>query len=405
MSILRLTAAALLAAAPVMAQEAAAPAEPQPGPRFQPLDSTTAGGAKSGAQAKPATPGAPGAPVIVNYWQLVRDVMRRIDAMPPRKNSIGRGLDTPGQEYPFEAFRHLRMSDLLRAARESVDATRRENAERPEAEVFRKVRENISLCLEYAPLLARESSEAINLSLVAADRNEPVELRRFLLERMQPGQAEVTLLGMYLEESFDRFSDDFYKNVRAAAAFPGETPEIQIMAIRVLYDRTWRKYENTFRADPVVAEKEKSEGKPLSPALLLAEPPLEIGRDTRGALEDQGALFADIAAAIIPHIEPDSIRDESVKEETRAILRRMLDNVLLPDRNRLLKALDPSLVIEEPKTMAGFELPPGFQAVSPAPAGDSVPPPPGGTDTETETETDATPEIKIGPDGMPVMAQ
>ena len=50
--------------------------------------------------------------VVVNYWQLVRDIMTRIKAAPPRGRSVGIGLDTPTQEYPFDAFRNLRVLEL-----------------------------------------------------------------------------------------------------------------------------------------------------------------------------------------------------------------------------------------------------------------------------------------------------
>ena len=108
-----------------------------------------------------ADPIAPTARTRYPYWQMVEDVVKQIESQPARPLSINDALRTPGQEYPFESFRHLRTMDLLRAAREGVEVARQQAAlGKPPAEVDQLVLKNIITALEYMPLIIKENVDS-----------------------------------------------------------------------------------------------------------------------------------------------------------------------------------------------------------------------------------------------------
>lgn len=306
-----------------------------------------------GMQGIPAP--APGSDVVVNNWQLVQAIMKRIAASPPRPNSVDAALDVPAPDYPFEAFQNLRAKDLLRAATDGAAEARKNGFNKPAEEVERQARANVALALEYLPLLIRDVKDAeIVASHIGTTQGDPV-VRRFLVEQFAPDAPAVSLLGDALNDMYDRFSQQFQPALEAVASLATEEPDIQALAVRVLHDRHWSAYAAAYAADPLVAERSAAAGAPEPPSVQLGETPPPVAPETLSALRDQGAMIQRFAETLGPHIAAESIRDDRVKEETRRTLQHFADNVLLPDRDRVLHLLNPAAAA--PQATAGGDLP------------------------------------------------
>lgn len=332
-----LTFSALVAAA-AAAQPPATPAPAPPAP---------------GAQGTPLP--APGSDVVVNNWQLVQAIMKRIAAAPPRPNSVNAALDVPAPDYPFEAFQNLRAKDLLRAATDGAAEARKNGFNKPAEEVERQARANAALALEYLPLLIRDRRDAgMVAGYIGTSQSDPV-VRRYLVEQFAPDAPAVSLLGDALNDMYDRFPQEFRPALEAVSSLATEEPDIQALAIRVLRDRYWSAYSATYAADPLVAKRSAAAGAPEQPSVQLGETPPPVQPETLSALRDQGAMIQRFAETLGPHIAAESIRDARVKEETRRTLQHFADNVLLPDRDRLLHLLNPAAV--PPLSATGGDLP------------------------------------------------
>jgi hypothetical protein len=333
---LTLTLSALVAAAAA----AQPPATPAPAP---------------GAQGAPLP--APGSDVVVNNWQLVQAIMKRIAAAPPRPNSVNAALDVPAPDYPFEAFQNLRAKDLLRAATDGAAEARKNGFNKPPEEVERQARANAALALEYLPLLIRDRRDAgMVAGYIGTSQSDPV-VRRYLVEQFAPDAPATSLLGDALNDMHDRFSQEFRPALEAVSSLATEEPDIQALAIRVLHDRYWNAYAAAYAADPLVAERSTAAGVPEPPSVQLGKTPPPVKPETLSALREQGAMIQRYAESLGPHIAAESIRDDRVKEETRRTLQHFADNVLLPDRNRVLHLLNPAAAAPLPATGGDMPIP------------------------------------------------
>ena len=98
---------------------------------------------------------------------------------------------------------------------------------------------------------------------------------------------------------------------------------------------------------------------------------MAIDPATRKSLATIGAACERFAGIIAPHVGLTSIRARHVKEKTRAVLQYMVDNILIPNPNKIRRMLDPSLKEENP--IPDFpELPPGV-TLSPGGTPDAMP--------------------------------
>jgi len=306
-----------------------------------------------GMQGVPAP--APGSDVVVNNWQLVQAIMKRVAAAPPRACSVDAALDVPAPDYPFEAFQNLRAKDLLRAATDGAAEARKNGFNKPPEEVERQARANVALALEYLPLLIRDDKDAgMVATYIGTSQSDPV-VRRYLVEQFAPNPPAVSLLGDALDDMYGRFPQQFRPALEALASLPMEEPDIQVLAIRVLHDRYWTAYSALYAADPLVAARSKEAGTPESPAVQLGGTPPPVKPETLSGLRDMGAMIQRYAETLGPHIAAESIRDDQVKDETRRTLQHLADNVLLPDRDRMLRLLHPGAAA--PPSALGTDLP------------------------------------------------
>ncbi len=346
---LALACAALVAAAASGQNPQSVPVKPgAPVPVSQPSGPLTPGNVQAPGTASRA---------IVSYWDLVRDMMLRIQNAPPRPT---RSTGRPGDlrpDYPFEDFRNLRGSDLVRAAHEGAIAARRLKAGRPAAEVDRQVWENASLALEYFPLLVRDDSDVRAIARIIENRDEDLEFRRFVLGKLAPDQKDPSLLSMFLDDAYARNLSEFSKALNAASGHPMENPSFQAECMRVNHARLMKRYGDLFAADAKVAALARETGQPVAPASLIGEKPPEIEKATREKLAGVGSAIADFGAVIAVHIDANSASDPAVKAETRRILETIAAEVLVPDRELILRWLDPSRPVPA-ASPAGEGLPP-----------------------------------------------
>ena len=304
-------------------------------------------------------PIAPTARTRYPYWQMVEDVVKQIESQPARPLSINDALRTPGQEYPFESFRHLRTIDLLRAAREGAEVARQQEALGiSQAEVDQIVLKNIVTALEYMPLIIKEnvdSTPVASTALHAAvslpskgdmdhiliaikDRDNDPILRRFLLERSVPGLAPPSLLTMSLPMYFQSRDIEFRDTLCAIASHPGEDPALQVDAIDVFMKYILDQYEAVFKSDPKIKALLES-GQSVSYTSATDPDALGLSSETVTGLRRFGSRMNEFAEFIAGHIGEGSIRDERVKARTKEALEFMRDNIFGVDKTALAEYL------------------------------------------------------------------
>jgi hypothetical protein len=280
--------------------------------------------------------------IIINYWDVVRDMMARVQNAPPRPvRSAGRPGDLRA-DYPFEEFRNLRGVDLVRAAHEGALAARSQKAGRPALEINRQVWENAAVALEYFPLLMRDDRDIQALLRIIESRQEDLELRRFVLAQLAPEQKDPSLLSMFLNDAYARYPVEFNNTLDMPISHPMENPSFQTEAMRIYHDRLMQRYRAVFAADAKVAALAKETGRAVDAAALVGEKPPAIEKATRDKLTGQGHAIAGFAKLIAAHIDINSASDAGVKTETRRILESIAAEVLVPDREAILRCLDPS---------------------------------------------------------------
>ena len=262
------------------------------------------------------------------YWQMVEEVVTQIEAQPPRTLSIDQGLRTPGQEYAFEAFRHLRTTDLVRAAKEGVQVARTEAAlGKSPAEVDQQALRNVTIALEYLPLLVRDDKDIDELLIIARSREEDLVLRRYLLERMAYGNGPPTLLSEGLSLILRSRDEQFRDTLTQIASHPGENPAMQVLAIDVIMDYLLSQYDAVFQNDPKVRTLADS-GEQVGFAAAVDEEALTLSPETLAQLRRLGLQMSVFAGAIAGHIAEGSVRDARVQERTRKALELMRDSII-----------------------------------------------------------------------------
>lgn len=280
-------------------------------------------------------PMAPTARTRYPYWQMVDEVVLQIESQTPRPMSINSGLRTPGQEYPFESFRHLRPTDLIRAAKEGVQVARQEAALGiSAAELDQKVLRNVTIALEYLPLLIRDEKDAEELIHIMRNRAEDPVLRRYLIERSVEGYVKPNLLSAGLPVFFRSLENRFIDGLTNVAAHPMEGPELQETAIRALFTYFMNDYEAVLNNDPAVKTLLESGGA-VSFAMVLGENAPELSRDTLTQLNRTGMRMNMFAEAIAGHIAEESVRNEQVKKCTRETIEFIKDSIMGVNKERL----------------------------------------------------------------------
>jgi hypothetical protein len=334
-----------------------------------------------------AEPIAPTARTRYPYWQMVEEVVTQIESQPPRMQSINEGLRTPGQEYPFESFRHLRTGDLLRAAREGVAVARQQEAlGKPAAEVDQQVLRNITIALEYLPLVIRENIDAADkevreLDVLGFPKGDPLEtdeiltiienrdddplLRRFLLERSVPGFAADSLLARTLPQYLTARDKRLREVLIAVASHPAEVPSLQVLAMDIYLRYILDGYKEIFNSDPKMMELAAA-GQPVEYIAAVDADALGLSTETLNGLKRMSSRLNDLVLAIAGHIGEGSTRDEQVKARTRTVLEEVRDTIYNVDRNAIAEYLDGKAPEPEP-------LWPGLPALDAAPTGLSMP--------------------------------
>ena len=295
-----------------------------------------------------AEPIAPTARTRYPYWQMVEDVVKQIEAQPPRQLSINRGLQTPGQEYPFESFRHLRTVDLLRAAREGAEVARQEEAMgKTPAEVDQLVLRNIGMAMEFLPLVIKEdvdssmadvdwmsrayyemdvNKESDQILLIVRDRDEDPVFRKFVLERLVPGFAPESLLSLALPRYLQAREEALRQTLLLVASHPGEDPAMQMLAMNIYLKFFLDRYQAAFNSDPAIVALANA-GQSVEYAKAVEPESLGLSSETKAALKLIGSRMQDLAETIAGHIGEGSTRDQRVQARTREILEQLRSTV------------------------------------------------------------------------------
>jgi len=326
------------------------------------------------ASSQPATMAtSPPQAEITNYWQLIQDLTARIESAPPRQPSIGRGLDTPTMEYPFDALRNLRATHLVRAAQEGAAAARSQCAGRSRAECDQLARAYVTRALDYLPLISRDPAEGLELFDLLQKKETDSALRCYLLDALAPDAPRELLLAAWLDRVRNRYEQEYRKALEFVAAASREDPEVQVRALDRCFEWYFRTYQKAWENDSRIRAARAS-GQPIEMAAMLSPHPPEVDSITLKTLREQGAVVGRYADLVAPHIDPLSQRDPRVKEKVRQQLTFILESVLVPDRDRIRKYLDPAY--EPPATKPVNAPGGGFVVIPVSPGAPGIPPMP-----------------------------
>lgn len=267
-------------------------------------------------------------PMRYPYWQMIKEVVNTVETQQPKPLSISENNRKTDIEYPFELLRHLRATDLLRAASEGAQEARLQAAlGKSEREIEALVLNNVALALEYLPMLIRSESDVEELDLLLANRNEDKILRLFLLQNTFPGFAPRAFLSLSLPEIIPDNDKGFLDAMLQIATHPSEHPELQCVAIHICYSKLLHEYENALKADPALVQLMKV-GDFNNVVSLAMSMPEALSKDTLVALKECRRQLHDFAFDIAGHIFDGSTRDEHVKEATRQVLEEMRDSII-----------------------------------------------------------------------------
>lgn len=320
---------------------------------------------------KTKSPMAPTGRTLYPYWQMVEEVALQIETRPPRPLGIGKGTQKPGQEYPFESFRHLRSVDLLRAAREGVEFARLESARgTDEATIEQMVLENITLALEYLPMLIKDQKDIWEILNVIQNQKEDRQLRYFLLEQILGGSSPSTLLSLTLPEllfSLERHRSRgvtsqqnisaaaeiqdaesmFHETMLRLASHPSEWSEIQALTIEAYFNFMAKEYVKSFDALEEVQEA-RSLGTEVD-ILSVKRGEFALSRPSRDILRRHSKRLETFASAIAGHISEESVRDDKVKDITEDVLASLQEKYVGMDEDKL--ALYQDGIVTEPYSL------------------------------------------------------
>ncbi len=307
---------------------------------------------------------------ITNYWELLRDLTARMESAPPRGRSIGRGLDTPTMEYPFDALRNLRVTHLIRAALEGAAEARKRCEGRSEAECDQLARANVVKCLDYVPLLSQDPAEGLELFTLLQKKETDRALRIYILDALAPDAPRELLLAAWLDRVRNRYEQDYRKTLDLLAGASRDDPEVQLRALDRCFEWYFKGYKNAWESDSKVRAAAEA-GQHIDMAAMLSAQLPEVDSITLKTLREQGAVVSRYADTVAPHIDPLSQRDPRIKEKVRAQLTFIVESVLVPDRDKIRKYLDPAYEPPAPSPQRGAM--PGGMVVIPVGPGGSLP--------------------------------
>lgn len=298
----------------------------------------------------PKDPGMPDdeGKIIMNYWVHINDLLKD-DSL--RRNTMTvrpGGKYVARKSYPFEGFGHLRAKDLLRAAREGIEAARTATWGKSQAEVERQITKNLITAFEYYPLLAQDDSDIAPLLHAIEDSRSEEMLRLFLLERCAPGLVSPSLFSTYLQETLARDPAPIrlaLKNVIASAV---ESPRVLRIAIEALYAFYYYEYGKFLGKDPAVAAYAEKEGIPVTPAILLRADAPQLSGDVARLNSDYLEQWTEIARSLAEYFRPGTTRTPEVQGQARRCLERIYLEIPFDNRDAIKGFLDRATVAPNP---------------------------------------------------------
>ena len=295
-------------------------------------------------------------PMRYPYWQMVKDVVSNVEMQPPRPLSISETGNKTDIEYPFEMLRHLRTTDLLRAAAEGAQEARLQAAlGKSKEEIESLVLANVTLALEYLPMLIRSDSDIEEITKMLANREEDKILRLYLLQNSFPGFAVPSFQSMSLPEIMPDNDAAFSESLLQISTHPTEDPILQSLALRIWHAWLLQHYERVLAADPSVAKLMAASTTSDTIINCAKNAQIVFSEDTVAELKKCRNMFNDFALAISGHICEDSVRDDGVKKVTRQILEEMRDSIIGINMEIITAALEGKQAPFNPFT----QLPPG----------------------------------------------
>lgn len=303
-------------------------------------------------------------PMRYPYWQMIKEVIENIESQPPTPVTIADNNYKTNIEYPFELLRHLRTTDLLNAAVEGAKEARLQAAlGKPREELDTLVLNNVTLALEYLPILIRNERDLEEIALLLEKRDQDPVLRMYILENSYPGIAPPSFFSLSFAEFLRENDTAFSKAILEIAKHPMESPEMQLLALNIYNNRLLDSYEKRLEKDPIISEIIRND-RSRNAIKIATDNFARLSEESQNSIKKYCAQFHDFSFNISGHIAKGSIRDERVKAKTRQIIESIRDTVIGSNKEILNMILDGKpfnstpFTNLQPRTSSPFDLQP-----------------------------------------------
>jgi len=278
---------------------------------------------------------------IPNYWRHIKEIYRALEEREKPPNQQVESRYPPPREFAFDAVSHLEMKHLLRACEESIAEVELKRRNEPERVQHAAIEENLHRCLEFAPMVAKGPETLDLLITTMKDANDPPALRLYLLRRVLPGFAPPCLMGAYLQDAFRYERDDLAQALADTAAGELEDPEVQALAIELLYQVHLDALNDAIAQDRPMARYADEKGVPADIALLDDPKAPKPGRRAEQLMKNPINALSALPDLVGDHLDPASRKTPEVREQSRKVLNWVRKNapVNSETKNRIYELL------------------------------------------------------------------
>ncbi len=271
--------------------------------------------------------------VIVNYWQHIQEIAKEeARKKPPVMPSNSKYV--PPQRFPFEAYRHLKAKDLLRAAREGVEEARRLNYGKPKEVVDHRCLSNVQFALEYYPLLARDVNDANALIEAMEQPNDDIVLRTFLLQSSAAGPESASLLSTYMFENFVKTESTYKSKLLKMIPSILDPTDAPALAAESLYAFLVQEYRMRLKADPQITQFAKDAQKELVPMILREQGCPKPASRTSVYLKELDRDFDALLNVLKRVLDPKGNYTDARRSTARQIVSKIFKEIPLNDAAR-----------------------------------------------------------------------
>jgi len=275
---------------------------------------------------------------ITNFFYHMKGLQAAEDAKPEARPDHPTGGLASFKTFPFEAYSHLEIRDLMRAAREGITDAEKKLANADPEVLARQIRENVAFVFEFLPHLIVDADDLRFIRYVLEDPGEHMVLRRYVMDQLMPSNKPRTQTQLFLHDHIAGDRDSYKRLLGSMITLSFEQPEFRERAMELLYLASFEDYVAFFQEDANIAQYMETHGRTVMPRDLGAIEGLELSNRTRARFKQQTEDFVGLAMILARSFDPLENHPERTQLVARSLIERILNQVPLenPDTVRAL---------------------------------------------------------------------